>query len=97
MIKLQKNYDHNSFIINPRLFISFQKPGYDFFTTSACSILIESIFIANAAKDIGYYREVAEQLDCGSALIEAVASQFAEAVKAGRGGQNVSRFLDNVT
>ncbi len=53
--------------------------------------------IANAAKDIGYYREVAEQLDCGSALIEAVASRFAEAVKAGRGGQNVSRFLENVT
>ena len=53
--------------------------------------------IANAAKDIGYYREVAAELDCGSDLTEAVALPFVEALKAGRGGLNVSRLLESVT
>lgn len=53
--------------------------------------------IANAAKDIGYYSEVADHLGCGSELIEAVASLFAGAVKAGQGDLNVSRLLEDLT
>ncbi len=53
--------------------------------------------VANAAKDIGYYRDIAGELGCASELSEAVASRFANALKAGRGAQNVSRFLENVT
>ena len=50
--------------------------------------------IANAAKDIGYYKELAAALGCGSALSEAVASRFADAVEAGLGLRNVSHMLD---
>jgi 3-hydroxyisobutyrate dehydrogenase-like beta-hydroxyacid dehydrogenase len=50
--------------------------------------------IANAAKDISYYMELAESLGCGSDLAEAVASRFATAVETGHGGRNVSHFLD---
>jgi 3-hydroxyisobutyrate dehydrogenase-like beta-hydroxyacid dehydrogenase len=50
--------------------------------------------IANAAKDIGYYMELAEKLDCGSDLAAAVAQRFAEAVETGHGGRNVSHLLD---
>lgn len=50
--------------------------------------------IANAAKDIGYYMELAEKLDCGSDLAAAVASRFAKAVETGHGGRNVSHLLD---
>lgn len=50
--------------------------------------------IANAAKDIGYYVEVAEKLGCGSKLVEAVAEVFAKAVETGHGGRNVSHLLD---
>lgn len=50
--------------------------------------------IANAAKDIGYYTELAERLGCGSDLAEAVASRFVKAVETGHGGRNVSHLLD---
>jgi len=50
--------------------------------------------IANAAKDIGYYMELAEKLDCGSDLAAAVAQHFAKAVETGHGGRNVSHLLD---
>lgn len=50
--------------------------------------------IANAAKDIGYYTELAERLGCASDLAAAVARHFAKAVDTGHGGRNVSHFLD---
>ena len=50
--------------------------------------------IANAAKDIGYYTELAERLDCASELTAAVARHFAKAVETGHGGRNVSHLLD---
>lgn len=50
--------------------------------------------IANAAKDIGYYTELAERLGCGSDMAAAVAQHFAKAVDTGHGGRNVSHFLD---
>ena len=50
--------------------------------------------IANAAKDIGYYAEVAERLGCAGKLTEAVAEAFAKAVETGHGGRNVSHLLD---
>lgn len=50
--------------------------------------------IANAAKDIGYYADMARKLDCGSRLMEAVADVFADAVETGHGGRNVSHLLD---
>jgi len=50
--------------------------------------------IANAAKDIGYYADMAEKLGFGSPLMEAVAEVFAEAVETGHGGRNVSHLLD---
>ena len=50
--------------------------------------------IANAAKDIGYYAELAEKLGCSSELMDAVASHFTEAVETGHGGRNVSHLLD---
>ncbi|MBC8035690.1 MAG: NAD(P)-dependent oxidoreductase [Rhizobiales bacterium] len=50
--------------------------------------------IANAAKDIGYYTEMAEKLGCGSLLTEAVAEVFINAVETGHGGRNVSQLLD---
>ena len=50
--------------------------------------------IANAAKDIGYYVEVAEKLGCMGSLTQAVADVFAKAVETGHGGRNVSQLLD---
>ncbi len=50
--------------------------------------------IANAAKDIGYYADLAEKLGCDSPLMEAVAEVFADAVETGHGGRNVSHLLD---
>ena len=50
--------------------------------------------IANAAKDIGYYIEMAEALGCASKLTEAIAEAFAKAVETGHGGRNVSHLLD---
>jgi 3-hydroxyisobutyrate dehydrogenase-like beta-hydroxyacid dehydrogenase len=50
--------------------------------------------IANAAKDIGYYADMAEKLGCDSPLMEAVAEVFADAVETGHGGRNVSHLLD---
>ena len=50
--------------------------------------------LANAAKDIGYYTELAETLGCASRLTESVAEVFAKAVETGHGGRNVSHLLD---
>jgi len=50
--------------------------------------------LANAAKDIGYYGELAERLGCNSRLSEAVAEVYARAVETGHGGRNVSHLLD---
>ena len=50
--------------------------------------------LANAAKDIGYYAELAERLGCSSKLTESVAEVFARAVETGHGGRNVSHLLD---
>jgi 3-hydroxyisobutyrate dehydrogenase-like beta-hydroxyacid dehydrogenase len=50
--------------------------------------------LANAAKDIGYYAELAEGLGCNSKLTESVAEVFARAVETGHGGRNVSHLLD---
>jgi 3-hydroxyisobutyrate dehydrogenase-like beta-hydroxyacid dehydrogenase len=50
--------------------------------------------VANAAKDIGYYAELAEGLGCSSHLTETVAETFTRAVETGHGGRNVSHLLD---
>lgn len=50
--------------------------------------------LANAAKDIGHYAELAEKLGCASRLTESVAEIFARAVETGHGGRNVSHLLD---
>ena len=50
--------------------------------------------LSNAAKDIGYYAGLAEDLGCASGLTEAVAEVFARAVQTGHGGRNVSHLLD---
>jgi len=50
--------------------------------------------LANAAKDIGYYMGLAEDLTCETPLAKAVNSVFAEAVATGHGGRNVSHLLD---
>lgn len=50
--------------------------------------------LANAAKDIGYYAEMAEGLGCNSRLTDSVAEIFARAVETGHGGRNVSHLLD---
>ena len=50
--------------------------------------------LANAAKDIGYYAELAEGLGCSSKLTDSVAEVFARAVETGHGGRNVSHLLD---
>ena len=50
--------------------------------------------VANAAKDIGYYAQLAEGLGCMSKLTESVAEVFARAVETGHGGRNVSHLLD---
>ena len=50
--------------------------------------------VANAAKDIAYYADMAEGLGCSSRLTETVAQVFARAVETGHGGRNVSHLLD---
>jgi 3-hydroxyisobutyrate dehydrogenase-like beta-hydroxyacid dehydrogenase len=50
--------------------------------------------LANAAKDIGYYTELAEGLGCSSKLTDSVAEIFTRAVETGHGGRNVSHLLD---
>jgi 3-hydroxyisobutyrate dehydrogenase-like beta-hydroxyacid dehydrogenase len=50
--------------------------------------------LANAAKDISYYAQLAEGLGCNSKLTESVAEVFARAVETGHGGRNVSHLLD---
>lgn len=50
--------------------------------------------IANAAKDIAYYADLAENLSCRSALCDAVADIYAKALATGHGGRNVSHLLD---
>lgn len=50
--------------------------------------------LANAAKDIAYYAELAEGLGCSSKLTDSVAEIFARAVETGHGGRNVSHLLD---
>jgi len=50
--------------------------------------------LANAAKDIGYYAELAGELGCNSKLTDSVAEVFARAVETGHGGRNVSHLLD---
>ncbi len=50
--------------------------------------------IANAAKDISYYAELAEKLGIRTPLTESVANVFSRAVETGHGGRNVSHLLD---
>lgn len=50
--------------------------------------------LANAAKDISYYAELAENLGIRTQLTESVAEVFARAVESGHGGRNVSHLLD---
>lgn len=50
--------------------------------------------MANAAKDISQFRDLAEGLGCTTRLTEAVAEVFAKAVETGHGGRNVSHLLD---
>jgi 3-hydroxyisobutyrate dehydrogenase-like beta-hydroxyacid dehydrogenase len=50
--------------------------------------------IANAAKDIGYYRDIAEKLGCESRLTDSIAEIFTKALETGHGGRNVSHLLD---
>jgi 3-hydroxyisobutyrate dehydrogenase-like beta-hydroxyacid dehydrogenase len=50
--------------------------------------------LSNAAKDIGYYAELAEKLGCATRLTESVAEIFRQAVETGHGGRNVSHLLD---
>lgn len=50
--------------------------------------------LSNAAKDIGHYVDLAEDLGCAGGLSRAVAEVFAEAVRTGHGGRNVSHLLD---
>lgn len=50
--------------------------------------------VANAAKDISYYAELADTLGLRTQLTESVADLFASAVESGHGGRNVSHLLD---
>jgi 3-hydroxyisobutyrate dehydrogenase-like beta-hydroxyacid dehydrogenase len=50
--------------------------------------------LANAAKDIGYYAKLAQELGQSTALTQAVEQIFAQAVATGHGGRNVSHLLD---
>jgi len=50
--------------------------------------------LANAAKDISYYAELAEGLGCSTKLTDSVAEDFTHAVETGHGGRNVSHLLD---
>ncbi|MFN0193674.1 MAG: NAD(P)-dependent oxidoreductase [Aestuariivirga sp.] len=50
--------------------------------------------VANAAKDIGYYRDLAAELGCDGDLAEAVALVFVKALETGDGGRCVSQMLN---
>jgi len=50
--------------------------------------------LANAAKDIGYYANLAEELGELTPLTQAVEQIFAAAVSTGHAGRNVSHLLD---
>ena len=50
--------------------------------------------LANAAKDIGYYASLADELGQLTPLTQAVEQIFAEAVATGHAGRNVSHLLD---
>ncbi|WP_119274497.1 NAD(P)-dependent oxidoreductase [Taklimakanibacter deserti] len=50
--------------------------------------------LTNAAKDIGYYSALAQELEQLTPLTEAVEQIFAKAVATGHGGRNVSHLLD---
>lgn len=50
--------------------------------------------LANAAKDIGYYSALAQELGQLTPLTEAVEQIFVKAVATGHGGRNVSHLLD---
>lgn len=50
--------------------------------------------IANAAKDIGYYANLAEQMGRKGPLVEAVVDTYARALAKGAGTRNVSNLLD---
>ena len=50
--------------------------------------------LANAAKDISYYAELADRLRGWTPLTASVAQVFTHAVKSGRGGLNVSQLLN---
>jgi 3-hydroxyisobutyrate dehydrogenase-like beta-hydroxyacid dehydrogenase len=50
--------------------------------------------LANAAKDIGYYTALAQELGLLTPLSEAVEQIFVKAVATGHGGRNVSHLLD---
>lgn len=50
--------------------------------------------ISNAAKDIGYYSIMAEELGVRTALTDAVVETFGLALEGGHGGRNVSHLLD---
>lgn len=53
--------------------------------------------VANAAKDIGYYVKLAEELGCSTMMTESVAEAFARALETGDGGRNVSQLLNPAT
>jgi 3-hydroxyisobutyrate dehydrogenase-like beta-hydroxyacid dehydrogenase len=50
--------------------------------------------LANAAKDIGYYAKLAQDLGQSTPLTQSVEQIFAQAVATGHGGRNVSHLLD---
>jgi len=50
--------------------------------------------LANAAKDIGYFKSLASGLGLETSLADAVEDMFAAAIAKGHGPRNVSRLLD---
>ncbi len=50
-------------------------------------------FIANALKDINYYREMAQETDCARAIADAVAATFAGVVEAGAGQKMIPELV----
>jgi len=50
--------------------------------------------LANAAKDIGYFRSLASSLGMETSLADAVEDVFSAAIARGHGQRNVSRLLD---
>ena len=49
--------------------------------------------LANASKDIGYFRVLASELGTETALADAVAAVFSAAIVQGHGKKNVSHLL----